>query len=216
MKNLTNCVKWLGHASVLIETSVGNIFIDPWKIKGNYEAELVLVTHAHFDHLSPEDVNKILPPGKTVIAPPDCLDKLQDKYKCLPVSPGKELKIGNIKITGTYSYNKNKEFHPKNNNWVGYKIEVDDKTFYIAGDTDFIAEMSEIKTDVAILPVGGTYTMNYKEAAQAAKAINPTIAIPVHYGDIVGESDEGQKFANELADSIEVEILKPELAAKSA
>ncbi|MGM0600575.1 MAG: MBL fold metallo-hydrolase [Candidatus Rifleibacteriota bacterium] len=216
MNNLTNCVKWLGHASLLIETSAGNIFIDPWKIKGEYEAELVLITHAHFDHLSPDDINKILPPGKTVIAPPDCLDKLQSKFECLAISPGKEIKKGNIKVTGTYSYNKNKEFHPKNNNWVGYKIEVDNKTFYIAGDTDFIPEMSEVKANVAILPIGGTYTMNYKEAAQAARTIKPDVAIPVHYGDIVGEADEGQKFAEELKGAIEVEILKPELATQSA
>lgn len=209
MSELRPNIKWLGHASILIETSKGNILVDPWKLSEIHQAELVLITHSHFDHLSIDDINKCLAEGKVVIAPPDCLKSLESKYDCLEIKPDEKIELDWVKVVATRAYNRSKDFHPLKNNWVGYIITVDGQSIYIAGDTDLINEMKEIKADIAILPVGGTYTMNYIEAAQAAQMIKPKLAIPIHFGDIVGEKNYGQKFAQLLKD-IPVKILEPE------
>ncbi|GAB4275810.1 MAG: MBL fold metallo-hydrolase [Candidatus Rifleibacteriota bacterium] len=211
----TKNIRWLGHASILVETPNGNIIVDPWKLTNDYKAELVLVTHSHFDHLSVDDIRKVLPKGKSLIAPPDCLDALKEDYSCQAIKPGEEKDLGWVKIRAVKAYNPQKNFHPENNGWVGYIIKTDMQTIYVAGDTDLIPEMKQIRADIALLPVGGTYTMNYLEAASAARLIKPGIAIPIHYGDIVGEENEGEKFAKELSE-IKTLILKPELKAKSA
>ncbi|MEW6712188.1 MAG: MBL fold metallo-hydrolase [Candidatus Riflebacteria bacterium] len=198
---------WLGHASLQIKTSIGNFFIDPWKITGKSKASAVLVTHGHFDHLSPDDIKKLLEPGKPLIAPPDCLKDLQ-QYDCHAIKPDQTLIFADWSVTGIAAYNPDKEFHPKNNNWVGYLLEIDGTRIYVAGDSDLTPEMQKVKADIVILPVGGTYTMNYQDAAQAVRKIKPRLAIPIHFGDIVGEPEDGRKFAAELKD-FQVKILQP-------
>lgn len=201
-------IQWLGHASLLIKSEAGNILVDPWKVVADYNAVAVLITHSHFDHLSINDIRKTLSPGGTIIAPPDCLEELKNDFNCIAVKPGQTVDQSDFSITATPAYNPKKEFHQKQKNWVGYLIKVDNTTVYVAGDTDLIPEMAEIKADIAILPVGGTYTMNYAEAAEAVKQINPKIAIPIHFGDIVGEANDGQKFARQLPNHC-VKILEP-------
>lgn len=209
MENNFPQIHWLGHSSLRIETSFGAILVDPWKLDEGVKADFVLITHSHFDHLSIDDIKKALPTGKPVVAPPDCLADLQHEYDCHPISPGMTVEFADFKITATPAYNPKKDFHPRNNNWVGYVINADNTRIYVAGDTDLIPEMESISADIVILPVGGTYTMDINDAAKAVKLIKPKIAIPIHYGDIVGKADDGQKFAR-LIPEIRVKILDPE------
>jgi L-ascorbate metabolism protein UlaG (beta-lactamase superfamily) len=207
--NMLDNIKWLGHSSVLIERDGKNIYIDPWKLKtaGN-TADILMITHSHHDHCSPEDINKIAGKDTVVIGPADALSKVPtgDKRTLLP---GREIDLGWVKITGVPAYNPTKSFHPKANNWLGFIIKFPDASIYVAGDTDLIPEMKEVKADIVILPVGGTYTMDAQEAAEAVNLINPKAAIPIHFGDIVGSRADAERFAS-LVKSAQVKILVPE------
>lgn len=182
-------IHWLGHAGVKI-TASKTIYIDPWKLKEPSPADIVLVTHDHFDHCSPDDIEKITKKDTVIIAQQDCAAKLKAK----PIKPGDTITVNAVTIKAVPAYNTNKEFHPRSNAWVGYLITVDGKTIYHPGDTDAIPEMEELKPDIAFFPVGGTYTMNAAEAAGAANKMQPGIAIPMHYGDIVGSKKDAQNF----------------------
>lgn len=183
---------WLGHSSVMIKSGKV-IYIDPWKLKGNPEkADLVLISHSHGDHLSPGDVARVSKEGTVVVCPADCSGF---KGVVLTVKPGDKVEAGGIPIEVVPSYNTNKAFHPKANNWVGFIITVDGKRIYYCGDTDVIPEMKQIRADIVIIPVGGTYTMTAEEAANAVNQIRPELAIPIHYGDIVGSAADAKKFA---------------------
>jgi L-ascorbate metabolism protein UlaG (beta-lactamase superfamily) len=178
-------VKWLGHASFRIEGDQGVVYIDPWKLKKTIPADVILITHGHFDHLSLEDINKIRKEATVIVGPPDCASDFGDSFR--EVTPGVEISAGGIEIAAVPSYNVDKDFHPKANNWVGYIVTIDGVRIYHTGDTDLIPEMENIETDVALAPVGGTYTMSVEQAAQALEKINPKVAVPMHCGDIVGK-----------------------------
>jgi L-ascorbate metabolism protein UlaG (beta-lactamase superfamily) len=201
-------IKWLGHDTFKI---VGEkvIYTDPFQITQPDKADIILITHEHYDHFSPEDIKKILDPDTVVVLPKDCAGKI--KAKEIVVKPGDKVTVEGIEIEVVPSYNINKKFHPKEKGWVGYIFKVSGKRFYIAGDTDYIPEMKTFKDiDIALLPVSGTYVMDAKEAVQAALDINPKIAIPMHYGSIVGSESDAKYFAEALKGKIEVVILKPE------
>lgn len=187
---------WLSHAGFKIKTGNKIIYIDPYEINDTETADIVLITHAHYDHCSIRDLQKIVKNNTTVLAPADCTSKFAGNIsgKMQLVSPNKKFSVQGLDIETVPSYNINKKFHPKENNWVGYIINVSGTRIYHAGDTDLIPEMSLIKADVALLPIGGTYTMNLKEAANACEKINPKIAIPMHYGKIVGTSNDAVEF----------------------
>lgn len=199
-------ILWLIHAAILINHSGKTVAVDPWKIKSNYRAELVLVTHSHFDHCSPDDISKILKENGTVIAPPDALAEIKADDK-RTIAPGEKINLGWVIVEAVPAYNLKAEFHPRNKNWVGYILRYPDTSVYIAGDTDFIPEMENIKTDVAIVPVGGKYTMSAESAADAVNIMKPKLAIPIHYGDIVGTEADAKRFA-ELVTESEARILK--------
>jgi len=190
-------IDWFGHAAFKIE-KYKKIFIDPYQLKVKDNADFILITHDHFDHCSIEDINKIASKNTIIIAAEKCkkeLEKLKDKIsKIIYVKPNEKLNFEKITIETFPSYNVNKNFHPKSSNYVGYIVEIDGIRIYHAGDTDLIPEMKELKVDIALLPVGGTYTMNYKEASEAVKIIKPKIAIPMHYGSIVGSEEDAKKF----------------------
>lgn len=203
-------IKSKGHACVKIK---GNktIYVDPFQL-GNEEeiADLILITHGHYDHCSVEDIKKVSSGKTTVILTPDCQSKLPPervKIKDMKIiRPGVELNIEGIKIEAVPAYNIGKDFHQKIEEWVGYVITISGKRIYHAGDTDLIPEMNNLKDiDVALLPVGGTYTMNAKEAANAANTIKPKLAIPIHYGKIVGSTEDAETF-KKLCE-VKVEIL---------
>jgi L-ascorbate metabolism protein UlaG (beta-lactamase superfamily) len=184
-------ISWLGHASVRIK-SEKIIYIDPWKIKGREKADLILITHSHHDHLSPEDVKKLQKEDTVILATPDCLSHLAGDVRA--VKPGDRLTVLGIDVEVVASYNLKKAFHPKGNNWVGYVVVVEGNRVYYTGDTDFIPEMKNIRADIVILPVGGTYTMDAREAAEAVNTMKPKVAVPIHYGDIVGSLKDAKKF----------------------
>lgn len=192
-------LEWLGHAGFLIETSK-KIYIDPYKLKQTGKADIILLTHSHYDHCSIDDLKKIAQNGTIVIMPADCqskINKLDAKIKTIILEPGQETYIDKIKIKAFPAYNVNKHFHDKGEYWNGYIIEIDGKKIYHAGDTDFIPEMAgleEQKIDVALLPVSGVYTMTAEEAAKAAFIIKPKIAIPMHYGEVAGTKEDALKF----------------------
>ncbi len=202
-------IHWLGHDTFKIVGKDVTIFTDPFKLKAADRADIILITHEHFDHCSPEDVQKIQTEDTVIVATPDCASKLKGNIKT--VKPGDKIEVKGVIIEAVPSYNTNKEFHTKDKNWVGYIFTVDGNRIYIAGDTDYIPEMKEFKNiDIALLPVSGTYVMTADEAVQAALDIKPKIAIPMHYGSIVGTESDAEKFANALKGKIDVVILKEE------
>ncbi len=200
-----NNIHWLGHASFKL-TGEKIIYIDPYEISETEKADIILITHTHHDHLSMDDIEKIRKLDTVIFAPEDARSKLSD-FK--PVKPYQFFNVGKIKIETVPAYNLDKEFHPEEKNWVGYVIEINGQRIYHAGDTDLIPEMSELKDiDVALLPIGGTYTMDVTEALQAVNIIAPKIAIPMHYGKLSGTKMDAEKF-KQLA-GCKVELLQNE------
>ena len=194
----------LGHDSFRIDASTC-IYIDPYQIEGGKAADLILVTHEHFDHCSPEDVAKIQHTGTVIVTEKDSAKKLSGDIRV--VAPGETLSLDGVTIEAVPAYNTNKDFHPKENGWLGFVIDLDGVRIYHAGDTDYIPEMKNLRVDIALLPVSGTYVMTADEAVEAALAINPALAIPMHYGAIVGDQSNATHFRDKLAGKIDVLIL---------
>ncbi len=201
---MLNKIYWLGHSSIKIKGDK-TVYIDPWKLRDSDTADLILISHSHGDHLSPGDVEKIYKDDTVIITTEDCAAQLSGDVRV--ITPGDEIQVGEIKVEAVPSYNTNKAFHPRQNKWVGFIITMEGSRIYYCGDTDFIPEMREIEADIMIVPVGGTYTMTAEEAAEAVNLIKPGIAIPVHYGDIVGSIKDAKKF-KDLCE-VPVEIKTP-------
>lgn len=188
------------------------IYIDPYKIDKNYnDADIIFITHDHYDHYSEEDINKVKKLQTVIIAPKQLLNKLLkngfNQDYIITVNPNEENMVEGIKFKTLPAYNINKQFHPKENGWLGYIIEIEGVRYYIAGDTDITEENKKVKCDVAFVPVGGTYTMDYKEAANLINEIKPKIAVPIHYGSIVGTKKDAISFMKLLNEDIECKIL---------
>ena len=188
------------------------IYFDPFKIEKNYnDADVIFITHDHYDHYSEEDIDKVIKEETIIVAPEDLLTKLLKKSferdNMVLVTPNQKYTVKGIEFQTIPAYNVNKQFHPKANEWVGYVLKIEGVTYYIAGDTDITEENKKVKCDVAFVPVGGTFTMDYKEAAELINEIKPKIAVPTHYGSIVGEKSDGISFSKLVSPEIEVEVL---------
>lgn len=196
-------LQWLGHASFKICHEDTVIYIDPWKLTDSpHDATLVLVSHSHYDHYSTEDIARISSAETKLVASTDVVTKEKSGEMILN---GLSIDFGSVRVSGVAAYNPGKQFHPKANNWVGFVIEVGSKRIYYAGDTDLTDEMKSLKEiDIALLPVGGTYTMDATEAAEATKFIKPKRAIPYHWGDIVGGRADAEAFAEAAECKVQV------------
>ena len=197
-------IEWLGHASFRITSKEGKIiYLDPWKLNTGKKADLILITHDHFDHLSVDDVAKIRKPETEIVTTPDGAGKLTGKI--ISVQPGEKVTAAGFEVEVVPAYNTRpdrQDYHPKSKNWVGYIVNVDGVRIYHTGDTDVIPEMSGLKPDIALIPCGGTYTMDAKEAVEAAEKICPRLVIPMHWGDVAGS----KKYAEEVAKSFSGDV----------
>lgn len=195
-------ITWLGHASVMIANGSSTVYIDPWKLsRGLPRADLILVTHEHGDHYSAGDI-ELLSGRETRVFAPMSTPLVTDV-----IAPGESLACRGITVQALPAYNTGKNFHPKAKGWVGYIVIMDGKRIYHTGDADHIPEMKDLDIDVALIPVGGTYTMDEAEAAEAAKAMRARIAIPIHFGDIVGTRENAERFSQ--ISEVSTRILDP-------
>lgn len=200
-------IDWLGHAGFLIKNSKV-IYIDPFKVsEGLPKADIVLLTHDHYDHCSLDDLKKVVKDGTRVLCTPDSQSKIarsEIPLRIQLVQPNEEYDFGTVKVSTLPAYNVDKPFHMKDQGLVGYLIKTNDVIIYHSGDTDKIDEMQRLtgynNNFVALLPVGGCYTMNAEEAFEAVKLIKPSIAIPMHWGSIVGTREDAEEFKG-LCDS---------------
>lgn len=217
-------IKWLGHSSFLIKNSLGKvIYLDPFKLNDETEeleeADFIFITHSHYDHCSIEDIRKIAKNGTIIVAPADVSSKfshIDAKVELKIAEPSTKMQFdeAGIKFWCIPAYNTNKSFHEREEDWVGYIIDLSGVLVYHAGDTDIIPEMKSLSTaniDIALLPIGGTYTMNAGEAAKAASLIKPKLAIPMHYGSIskTGDKNEASVFAKLCSgEGIDVKVME--------
>ena len=209
-------ITWLGHDSFQIKNGK-TIIIDPFKLRSvPGKADILLISHEHFDHLSLDDIKKVASEKTTIVTIAAVKKELSGLkvHEVKAAKPGDKVQVGDVSIDLVPAYNTNKfrepgkVFHPKEDGRVGFVIGVKGVRVYHAGDTDAVPEMKGLKPDVALLPVSGTYVMTAEEAAEAAKIVEPKIAIPMHYGAIVGSEKDAQRF-KQLA-TCQVQILNPE------
>lgn len=204
IEDVLSKISWLGHDGILYQGQK-TVYFDPFEIAGGPPADLILISHDHFDHCSPDDVKKIQTKDTIILTEADSAKKLSGQVEV--IKPGETKTIQGLTVEAIPSYNTNKDFHPKTKSWLGFIVTLNGVRVYHTGDTDFIPEMKTIQADIAFLPVSGTYVMTAKEAAEAAKVLKPRIAVPIHYGAIVGTAEDAREFKELLKGIIDVRIL---------
>ncbi len=210
-------IKWYGHDTFTLTKDNVTICFDPYQIDKKFHADIVLISHNHFDHLSIVDLEKIADGKSVIVAAKECIEQIKIPCKKLiGIAPNEKIDIDGFKINANRAYNVDKinsdtkkPFHPKEDNKVGFIITMNNTKFYHTGDSDLIPEMTDIKPDVLFVPVSGTYVMTADEAAKAVKEIKPKLAIPMHYGSVVGSENDAKAF-KKLVTSSEVHILSKE------
>ena len=219
---------WTGHAGFKISYESKKIYIDPYKLSKEHENvsdavssvldcvienfDIVLVTHNHFDHLSIEDLKNIVNETTVIVSAQECLSQLKSLSvkESIGIDPRNSVKVSDLKIEAVHAYNVDKEFHPKNDKKIGFIVEFGNDRLYHIGDSDIIPEMKDTNSNIALVPVSGTYVMTAEEASKAInELINPKIAIPMHYGTIVGNKEDAIRFS-ELVTVCKTEILEPQ------
>jgi L-ascorbate metabolism protein UlaG (beta-lactamase superfamily) len=201
---------WFRQSAMRFAGEGLTVYIDPWGTSAEREADVIFITHAHADHFQPQEIERLSKDGTSIVAPSDVAKELSGDVT--PVAPGDSIEVSGIKVQAVPAYNVHPdrlEYHPKANRWVGYILELRGTTYYHAGDTDHAPELDDVSADVAFLPIGGTYTMEPREAAGLAKSISPQIAVPMHYGFVVGSPKDAETFRRE-AQPVKVEVLTPE------
>jgi L-ascorbate metabolism protein UlaG (beta-lactamase superfamily) len=213
---LEQSIQWLGHAGFRLKAARKLIYIDPYRAPTGPPGDLILITHDHFDHFSPEDLSQIRSDRTRVIGPATVTEQVSGPTTS--IAPGETVELDGIEVTAVAAYNTNKlntegkPFHPREAGWVGYVIQAGGRRIYHSGDTDVIPEMDQASgVDVALLPVSGTYVMTALEAAEAARRIAPHVAIPMHWGTLIGSQADAEQFAREAP----VQVRIPEKAGET-
>lgn len=187
---------------------IDNVYFDPFMIKEKYnDASLIFITHPHYDHFDLESINNVVNEDTVIIVPNDdsIINELKD-YNIKIVKSDEEYEVNGVKFKTVPAYNLNKPYHKKEYGWLGYVVTLDNK-YYVMGDTDFISEAEEVKCDYLFIPIGGTYTMNYEEAASLTNIIKPKVVVPIHYGSIVGDMNDGEKFGKLINSDIQLSLM---------
>jgi L-ascorbate metabolism protein UlaG (beta-lactamase superfamily) len=207
---LIDAVEWLGHAGFRIRAGRTSIYIDPYRVAGGPPADAILITHGHYDHFSPQDVEALARDWTSVVAPAAVAERLSGQVHA--IAPGEALELGPVDVRAVAAYNTSKRgpsgapFHPREAGWVGYELRVGAERLYHSGDTDVIPEMDEVAgVDVALLAVSGVYVMTPGEAAEAARRIHPRLAVPMHWGEHIGSRADAEAFAD--LSPVEVRIM---------
>lgn len=186
------------------------IYFDPYKIEDDrHDADIIFITHNHYDHMDDESIKKVKNDNTIIVAPKSMEEVIKNiRFKdYIYLNPNEEININSINVRTVPAYNLNKTFHPKENNWLGYIITYNNVSYYIAGDTDKTTENEKIKCDIAFIPIGGHFTMNVNEAAALIRIINPKIVIPIHYGSIIGDVEDGKRLKESLSDT-NIEVIE--------
>ena len=208
---MTDRIRLFTQNSIRIESDAGVIYVDPFNMREEpHDADFILLTHNHYDHFSPGDILKVCKESSVMIVPENMENEageLTDSVDMIyTVEPDMKKIVNGLELETIPAYNNSKSFHPKNAGWVGYILTIDGNRVYIAGDTDMTEDNRKVKCDVAMIPIGGTYTMDAVQAAQLINEIKPRIAIPTHYGDVVGSPKDADTFKGRVNNDIEVKI----------
>jgi L-ascorbate metabolism protein UlaG (beta-lactamase superfamily) len=195
------------HSSIHIDEGK-IIYSDPYNIvNAAHDADIILITHSHFDHYSPEDIRKVMKSDTVIVCPSSMIEPQELGLTVKQVTAGEKFEVLGVKFEAVPAYNIGKPFHPQSNGWLGYIIDSPDHgRIYIAGDTDITPDNKQVKCDTALIPAGGTFTTDAVQAAELANTIRPKYAIPIHYGTVTGSTDDGEKFRKAVDSGIEVVI----------
>ncbi len=212
---LLDALEWLGHSTFRLRVGRATVYIDPYRVEDGPPADLILVTHGHYDHFSPRDIERLSGPSTTLVAPAAVAERVSGRV--ISVAPGEALGeelVRGVHVAAVAAYNTSKRdgegrpFHPPAAGWVGYDLNVRGERLYHSGDTDVIPEIDDVEgVDVALLPVSGIYVMTASEAAEAARRINPRVAVPMHWGQHIGTREDAEAFRE--AASVPVRIMEP-------
>ncbi len=199
--------------AIMIKVNEKTIYFDPFELENEFQpkdADIIFITHPHYDHFSPDDIRKIMNENTKFVCTTDLKESIQEmgisEERILSVEPFFDGYIDEFHFTTIPAYNIGKDYHKREYNWVSYIVDIEENKFYIAGDTDITPEAKEVKCDIAFVPIGGTYTMTSREAAELIKIIKPKKAIPTHYGTVVGSEEDRETFREHLVGVTDVEI----------
>ena len=199
-------VELLTHSSIRVTSNSGKVlYFDPFNILNeSHDADVIFITHDHFDHFSIKDINKVVKKDTLFVTPYSLRNQIQSKS----LKPYEKRVIDEIEVEARPAYNINKHYHPKSNEWLGFIVKVDNESIYVVGDSDALPENENVKIDILMVPIGGQFTMNVNDAANFTNTIKPKIVIPTHYGSVVGSDDLAETFKKLIDKSIEVRIIK--------
>ena len=180
------------------------LYFDPFKIEqSSHDADIIFITHSHYDHFDINSINNIKKDNTIIVVPKSMENELKNINikDIIYMNPNEETNIEDINVKTIPSYNKLKPFHPKRNNWLGYIVTYNNISYYVSGDTDKTEDNEKVQCDVALVPIGGHYTMDAKEASELLKIINPKVVIPTHYGSIIGNIEDAKILKDNLSDT---------------